>query len=1005
MQSKYFWNQWPKAYKYSYLLFLTLFVMAMLWMAVSYVIGVGNVLDWNILAQVDKAEIIVKTFKVGPFNLSQSVDSTIFTQEYAGTAPAINVFSYYLFLLAITLVATLLVTVISNLTRFWYYVGIAIFAFFLVSLKLELLLFFGSGQKIGLVIALILYLPLSFYFQSIKTETPLIKRFLAFFGVAIILAILIGFGTDVPHPFFYLSTSMIGSAFLISLLFIFGIAHEIIASFVYLLYGRVSSQGTKNGFIHFIVITLFYLVNLTLAFLHETNIIDWDFLYVNVFILLIISALLGIWGFRHRENQYDYIFKFYPTGALTFLGLGIVCFITIAHLQTTGNDAGLEIFRDFILYSHLGFGIIFLLYIISNFVSLLKKNLPLYQVLYRPNGMPYFTFRFAGIILVVAFVLKSNWQVPVFQGKAAYYNSVADLHQYNGEKQLAERYYKEAANYALYNHKSNYSLAVLSERSGNDEQALYRYKEATKKWPSPQAYVNLSNLHLKNQQFFDALFTAKEAVKKYPESPEVLNTLGLIYGKTSIIDSAIYYLDKASKIEPDKGGAISNIMALLAKNTFEIPVDTVLKEYQVGDDPISINNKLVLGNKTQQFLNIPFSKSDSALTLVDASILENMAINSLYDKDTASTEPITAYSRYPSNVAFKESLEYAACLQLYNNGDINNAFRRLNWLANTSEQMAAKYFDDIGLWALEQGAADVAIEYFQWAKDKGYDDAALHLAIALAENQNIPQAIHNWNELVQADDPSLKQIAQSMSSVLSLTPSEAMRREDSQLYLFERFMLSATDTLLFNSLVNHFEDPNYKAQAILDMARKLWKRDLSNSAIEIYSMAKGLNITDEELYNNLQFFELRMLAADGNIRGLAQKINQDIEFDTSHNLEKAYFTGLINEANGDSIAALINYKFISDRNPFYEESVIAAARYFGKSDAFKSYNVLLSALEINPRSIKLLKAYIYQCALVQQNTSANIALATLKPLVSYSEYNMIEANYKELVNKMNEEWP
>jgi hypothetical protein len=1004
MQSKYFWNEWPKAYKNSYLFFLVLFSASILWMAISYLLGIDSILNWNILAQADKAEVIIKTFKIGPFNLTQSVDNTIFFQKYSGTSPAVNAYSYYAFLIAISLIAVLLLTVITSLTRFWYYVGIALFAFFLVSLKLELLLFFGSTEKIGLIITLLLYLPLSYYFNSIRPDISLVKRFLIFSGVTLMFALLISIGSEVPNPFFYLSTSMIGSAFLLSLLFIFGVAHEIIAAFVYLIYGGIGPRRTKNGFIHFIVITTFYLVNLTLALLYETHVIDWDFLYVNVFILLIISALLGIWGFRHRENQYDYIFKFYPTGALVFLGLGIICFVTISHLHTTGNDAGIEVFRDFILYGHLAFGIIFLLYIISNFNSLFKSNMSIYRVIYKPTSMPYFTFRFAGIILVVMFVLKSNWQVPMYQGIATYYNTVGDSHQYNGEKQLATRYYEEAANYALYNHKSNYTLAIFAERAKNSERAIFRYKEAIKKWPSPQAYVNLSNVYLNENRFFDALFNAKEAVKLYPKNPQVLNTLGLIYGKTSIIDSAVYYLDKASKLQPKKGSAVSNIMGLLAKYDFSIPVDSVLKEYQVGDDPISINNKLVLGNKSQNSLGQSFTSEDSVLSIIDATILSNTAINSLFDKDTADTQPITAYSRFSSNITFKESLEYATCLQLYNNGEVNQAFRRLNWLANTTEKMSAKYFDDIGLWALEQGAPDVAIEYFQWSKDRGYDDATLHLAIAFSENRNLPQALEVWQGLSNTKDDNLKLMADNMVTILSMTSASVSNRNDSEKYMFCRYLLSTSDTVAFKSLLKTIEEPNYKAQAILDMANKLWKRDLQDAAIEIYSLVGDINFTDATLFEKIQFFELRMLAAINNIRGLAQKINQGIEFDNTHILEKAYYSGLISEANGDTTAAKSNYHFIANRNPFFEEAVISAAKFTGSRNAFEGYHILLEALEVNPRSIKLLKAYIKQCALVQQNTSAEIALGTLKGLVTKPEYVEIETDYKKTVQQVNDEW-
>ena len=58
-------------------------------------------------------------------------------------------------------------------------------------------------------------------------------------------------------------------------------------------------------------------------------------------------------------------------------------------LLGSSNDAALRVIRDFIIYSHIGFGAIFLVYILSNFVNMLDDNLNVYKVLYNPNRMAY----------------------------------------------------------------------------------------------------------------------------------------------------------------------------------------------------------------------------------------------------------------------------------------------------------------------------------------------------------------------------------------------------------------------------------------------------------------------------------------------------------------------------------------------------------------------------------------------------------------------------------------
>ena len=1002
MKQNLFWEAWPKPQKLSYLILLTAFALSILWMATSYFKGHENTLDWNILAQGDKASVVVDEFKVGPFNLTQTTENTIYFQKYSGTNPAINTYSYYIFLIVLSIVAVLTITVISSFSGFWYYIGISIFAFFLSSLKLELLLLFGEGNKVGLIIMLVLFLPLSYFFHSIRPDISILRRFGAFAIAAIAFAVLINFTSDITYPFLYLSTSFTSSALVLSIIFIFIIAHEIIALFVYILYGQ-GLKSVNNGFGHLLIISAIYLVNVALALLYEIKLIDWDFHYVNVFLLLVISAVLGIWGFRHQENQYEFMMKFSPQGAILYLIMGIGCFVTIAHFQTTGNDPGIEVFRDFILYSHIGFGLIFLFYIIANFAALLKSKVAIYKVLYKPTNMPFFTFRFGGLIIVIALILRANWQVPVFQSRAVYFNGVADVHYASGDPLLAERYYLEAANHALNGHKANYALGKISEKNNETVRATIKYKAAIAKNPSPYAYVNLTNIYLSENRFFDALFNAKEAAEKYPDNPEVLNTLGLLYGKSNIIDSAIYYLDKAAKKAPEKGGPLSNIFGLLAKNDLQNALDSALADYQLHDDPISNNNLLVVKNKSGEYKNFNYQPADSILSAIDATLLNNQSINNLFSEDSVATRYLLEFGEVGVNATFKEGLDYVACLGLYKNGDVNKAFRKLNWLANSSEKIAAKYFDDIGLWALDQEAYDVAIEYFNWSLQRDYEDARLHLAIAFSENQNIPQAIEQWQAISKGKDESLKPIANQMVSILTANPSSFTNKEN-ELYLYTRYVLSPQDTTIFNSILDNINSPEYKAQAILDMANKLWKRDWKDAAIATYSKLAELELSDQTLYNKIQHFELKMLAEQGNIRGLAQKINQGITFSSEELTEREYYKGLISEVNGDTLNATKSYDYVAFRNPFFVEAVFGAARYFNQKDPFKAYHILLNALEVNPRSIKLLKAYILQCAEVQQNVSGEIALETLQTLVNQSEWKEIEKEYLELVEKRKSTW-
>ncbi|MEP2773479.1 MAG: hypothetical protein ABJH05_15110 [Fulvivirga sp.] len=1002
MQSGFFWKNWSSPYRELYFALLLLLAGSILSLAYFHLQGIEGVLGWSIIAQSEPVQIVMEAFKVGSFNLKTSAESQVFNLKYLGNLPEVNTLSYYLFLITTALCFNILIAIITTLPRFWYFVGTSLLVIALVNLKLELLLLFGQDTKLGVIIALVLYLPLTYVFNAIKSDVPFMKRLLCFLGITAILAVIIFFFSETKSPFFHLATYGFLNAFILSLVFILMIAHQIVASFIYLLTRSSLGAGSgKSSLVHFSVISLIYLINLALAYLHETRVIDWDFLYVDLFLLLGVSAIIGIWSYSNREEQYGALFKFKPIGALFYIALAIICFTTIAHFAATANDPGLEVFRDFIIYSHLGYGLIFVIYVFANFLDPLRRGMQVYRVLYKPMSMPYFTFRLAGLIAFVAFLVKSNWEVPVNQSFSAYYNGLGDLHVSINNKPVAGHYYWEGSIYGYNNHKSNYALAALAHENKEVEKAIERYKIATIKNPSPQSFTNLSSIYADKKEFFNALFTLQEGAEVFPNNGQILNNLGLLYSKTNVLDTAASFIDKATKISDTKATAGSNMLSLLAINDIPVHPDSVIEEYEIEKAPVAINNSLILRNKLGLPSTAGFESKDSTLTYLQASLLYNIAFNHLFQEDSLDTWPLQQYSSLPQNLNHREKLQLVRALNLEKNQDINQAFRQLNWVANSSQLKSGEYFNLLGLWALKYEAPYVAVDYFKWAIDRNVKTAKLNYAIALTETGDFYNAIDLWQKLLLEKDRNVQMIASEILNVLSWEAQ--MLESDQQRYIFLRYRTSYQDTTLFNQVVDRIESEDYKARAIFEMAKKLWRMDQSEPAIAYFSKLADLKITDADLYEAIQWFELKMLAAEGNIRGLAQKINQGIKFDNEHIIEKHYYTGLLKEASGDTIQAREHYELVAYKNPFFPESVIAAANFVGITDRFEAYHILLSALEINPNSVRLLKTYILQCARIENENYAEHSLGALKELVTREDFKQFEKAYVTLLEKVKEE--
>jgi len=180
MNTLFFWNEWKKPYKFLYLsLFLILLLTLVLYL-ISYFIGVDAVINWEFKPVYDSLKISVDQFSQSLFNFS--IDSSTYLIREKFIASDIKVtpaFAYIYFFLAWVGILIAL-TVITRLELVWFAIGMGLFIFFLVLLHTELLGLFGSASQKFTLLAIVLYVGLSFYFQAYDKKFTFILRFLSF---------------------------------------------------------------------------------------------------------------------------------------------------------------------------------------------------------------------------------------------------------------------------------------------------------------------------------------------------------------------------------------------------------------------------------------------------------------------------------------------------------------------------------------------------------------------------------------------------------------------------------------------------------------------------------------------------------------------------------------------------------------------------------------------------------------------------------------------------------
>lgn len=959
MQIPSFWKNWLPVYRGMFYGVAGLFIFSLLFMWFSYLGGNSSILHWEKFQEQKLIETTAHTFSVGPFELQVPADIYVIYEYFNGTAITPNVVASYVFLVVIVIAAGIILAVITTIDKFWFFIGMGLFILFVFYLKFDVLQIFGQRNIIPTTVVLVLFCGPAYYFRSFRPETSLLARWFTFFLLTVVCAGVIFFFSEVSRPMHHLAVTAYIPGIVISFIFMIMVAHELFAGFV-----QLADQRVKNGFRDFLVVSIIWLVNLLITYLHEIGSLHWDFIYVNLYLALTLSAILGLWGFRHRETLYGNIVSFHPFGAYFFLAIGAITFAFIGYALGNVNDAAIKAIRTFIIYTQLAFGFTFLLYFLSNFLGLADQNLQVYRVLYKPNRMPYFTFRLAGVIIVIAFMAYSDWRIFTYRAMAGFYNSMGDLYALLEQDTFTEAYYRQAASLSFADHHSNYVLGTIKASELNPGDARYRFDLATRGNATDFSRINGGNMYIWENNSYKAIEHYEAVHSDFEDKPILYNNLGFAYAKAGRIDSVTYFLDQARKSKKAKDAAETNFFAFATVNHLPVKADSIVQVFE-STTPGVLGNALALATtQRQEFSTKVDPLQQKQLNLYSATLLNNYMIHHVHSLDSGFAVRADSIISDSVNVDFSESLKASLAFAYYHQGNVHRAFELLSELIAYSSADQGKYNYIKGLWALEQRHPESAAVYFEDAIFYKFKKARLYHAISLTEAGLIDEALAAWSSLISDGDEGERYIASSIRRVLTLPVNQVSALPDHEKYQYIRYRLSADDTTVFNSLAGSFENANYKAQALLDMSRKLFNAANIIPAIKYFNRISGLQITNKRLLEEARFFELEMLASRKEVHQLIRAINKGIDFTPEHTLEKILYTAMLSEMNGDTATAARHYEIAGTHNPYFENGVIAAANFFRDRDSlsFKAYDLLSEAIQTNAGSVRLLSAYAMEAA-------------------------------------------
>lgn len=781
MKELFFWRGWSASERRATTLAFALILFSIVFFVFKSLDPLANVIHWDVLSELSEVSTVVDILQFDKWQYGVSGPSSLITEQFVASVMETDFIMIRLFLVLVLTGLSFLLASLTTLPRFWFLTGHIIFILLLASVRLETLSVFGEGNRALFIMSVILYCGTGYYLHAFRPDLGIGLRIVSMLVVSVVLALVAGYFSPVSFPALTVAAYSMPAWLLLSAVFLLISATEIVAGLVWLTTSQ--NKAGKSNLTNFLVISLLYLLSLLLLYLKNTRQIDWNLTFLSPVYLAIAAGVIGVWNFRKRLDAIGGLMSFRSTGFWFYAGLLMITGAFAAYAAGTANDPLLEVLEDIVVNGQLSMSLLFVFYVLVNFYQVFNQGLAVHKVLYKPLRFGLTQTRLFGVAGM--FVLFSMQRLlPVYQSVAGYFNGLGDLYTNTGEFQLAEQYYKMALQQEFQNHKSNYALASLALRQGDKSAAVYYFRQALLKKPSPQAYAGLAGVLIQESLFFDAVYSLREGLNTFPDNGELLNNLGMLYARTNVTDSSYYYLEKAERNAKKTEVPATNLLALLAKNTDSSLLDSLSGQIDTRSYISWQANWLAVQNLRQRFSKESFEKhavnQDSSLSVSGFAYLVNYAKNQAKeDHFPAVLLPKLA----DKNQLLAEDLSLAGLYAEFYSGDKVKALETLSTWAEQGGEKSKLYHKIVGHWFLQLGLYDQAIKHLGEVEGlEGTLGQAVGYALSgqqaigglllqrMQEKEPNPALLQLQNALSEIKPPLT--IADSLFSIARKTPSD-----------------------------------------------------------------------------------------------------------------------------------------------------------------------------------------------------------------------------------------
>ena len=1000
-----FWRK--QAHFWLFSCFLMVVSASVVCMLISRHFGEDWVYTWDTMIQTLNRNSPIHSFENGLFSIDIQVPIYFMHYQYYAAPLHIPLWASLLWLIGFGLAASVLSAAITSFKRIYFLAGATLLIFLLISFRTDLIGIGGLYSKWWISgAAILLLVGLNYYFHTFAKQISFTRKWLAnLFLWSVFLGTALFFSQEKAPAVFLAGYGMI-IPYILSITTIFLVASELPYLFASLT-TRHHITG-KFNLRNFHLIMVFYIGNLVLLYLKNTKVLVLDIFYLDDFYILAVSFILGLWGIR-----YNPVFKLIVPEKLrtwVYAALVLSSCLTIFYFHSVANEAAVAALEDFVVYSHLGFGLVFWIYTVFNFRGDQSKyaKTPFSTFFYEhqeEKAIPLYIARGMGFLIMGLLIYKEN-AFAIRQSIGAYYGGLADIyfvHYSPTNHYLADSLYEDALSQDPVNHRfwySRASLISLKKKPSPQEVAdkISMLELAAQRDPQAQDYAHIAQEFLSNKQEVLANLEYKEGLAQFPNNPYLSSNIAMILAQNNVMDSALYYFQKNSAYLKDADEKDANFLSLLIRKPIFAP-DSVEQFLKLNGDRIYEINRLAVLSLYQKFNREDFRIDFARKNTEDTTILGKIQAAYLYNF-LATAPPSDTMALYIAGKLLntQSNIQYS---------DLLNAARKNFYLRNSQNQKgieaakmlnyisAAEYQFNYAKYLLYLGESQKAAQEFDKLSGNAfsvfpYREVLYHSAIAHSESKNEDIAKVLWRNIVS--DTSTKRkvaIAKKMLQIYNYDIEKWQETSDTIRFGLVYYRKDKLNRQV--EIAKSIQNADLKVKAFAFLMETFLKSDEIEAAQALFDALPQDIETSLEAQNKLNIAYLKLLFMKNDkqaVSGIIEKIPLAKASEGYRYFLKAW---LVEE--NKAIDAIKGYAMAIESNPFdlfFYPKMIALQNKLGNKQT-KAYDYSVQAIRFKEEEITAWEIYFLQCLEAQFDDFAQDALLKIKELNSeiYPKYKAI----------------